>query len=70
MEETPSLIEHACTNIPNKKKCKDFHLIKGSSTKVTSPTIIYNLLPFDYVFGNKLQSSFLLIKEFIWKQLI
>ena len=70
MEKTPSLIKHACTKIPNKKKSKDFHFIKGSSPKVTSNTIIYNLLPFDYVFGNKLQSSFLLIKESVWKQLI
>ena len=70
MEETPSLIEHACAKIPNKKKCKDFNFIKCSSTNVTSHTIIYNLLPFGYVFGNKLQSSFLLIKEFVWKQLI
>ena len=71
MEETPSLIEHACAKIPNKKeKCKDFHFIKGSSTNVTSHTIIYNLLPFDYAFGNKLQSSFFNIKEFISKQRI
>ena len=70
MEETPSLIEHACAKIPNEKKCKDFHFIKGSSTNVPSHTIIYNLLPIDYVFGNKLQSSFLLFKEFIWKELI
>ena len=68
MEETPSLIEHACAKIPNKKKkSKDFHFIKGSSTNVPSHTIIYNLLPIDYVFGNKLQCSLLLIKESVWK---
>ena len=70
MEETPSLIQHACAKIPNKKKnAKISILLKGQAPNVTSHTIIYNLLPFDYVFGNKLQSSFLLIKEFIWKQI-
>ena len=33
MEETPSLIEHACTNIPNKKNAKISILLKGQGPK-------------------------------------